>query len=85
MDDEQIPGVTCEGHPTPEQMGEGAAITRTYFMNGVWFWLPVWETIGEPYRLPRRSLIPIPNRSHPAQMAQASLTKAANRRNFLGF
>jgi hypothetical protein len=39
-------------------MEEGAAITRTYFMKGVWFWHPVWEEIGESERYPSQHLWP---------------------------
>ena len=53
-----------EDLPTPEQMEEGAAITRTYFMKGLWHWLPVWETIGEPWRYPSQHLSPYPIGHH---------------------
>jgi hypothetical protein len=46
--------------PTPLQMEQGAAITRTYLMKGLWYWLPVWETMGEPYTYPSMRLSPYP-------------------------
>ena len=49
-----------EGFPTPVQMEEGAAITRTYFMHGLWHWLPVWETMGEPQCYPSHHVSPYP-------------------------
>ena len=56
--------LACEGHPTAEQMEESAAITRTYFMKGLWHWLPGWETIGEPERYPSHQVSPYPIGHH---------------------
>ena len=41
-----------EDLPTPEEVEIGAAQTRQYFHRGLWFWLPVWETMGEPWFYP---------------------------------
>jgi hypothetical protein len=29
-------------------------------MKGLWYWLPVWETMGEPYTYPSMRLSPYP-------------------------
>jgi hypothetical protein len=30
-----------------------------FIMTGVWFWLPMWETIGEPQSYPAHHLNPL--------------------------
>jgi len=49
-----------EDLPTPEEMEIGAAQTRQYFHRGLWFWLPVWETMGEPWCYPSLHVSPYP-------------------------
>jgi len=55
-----------DGPLTPKQLEESAALQRQYFMKGLWHWLPVWETIGEPWRYPSHqvSRYPIGHQLH---------------------